>query len=229
MKQLLLALALGLALVGCAGPKGDAGSVGASGPQGNQGDQGVAGSNGHSLVSETVAASALECAVSGQRLDIYVDLDDSLSVSAGDQFQSSLIACNGANGLNGQDGAAGAQGPQGDTGPQGSVGPQGGQGVAGPSGPAGVQGPQGEAGAQGPAGTGATVQNYSLSSSTCTSLGDSLYAKKNSTNVRIYSGSTCSSSTMTLEIDSSGHSYFLTGTRVGFNVNGGDLRILKFN
>lgn len=221
MKQILLALVLSLALVGCGkeGAKGETGSVGPQGPQ---------GANGHSLVSEVVAASALECAVSGQRLDIYIDLDDSLSLTTGDSFISSLVACNGANGLNGAQGVAGAQGPQGEVGPQGVIGEAGPQGEVGPTGPAGVQGPQGEQGAQGPAGSGATIQNYTLSSATCTAIGDSLYAKTNSTDVRIYSTSSCSSTSLVSEIDGE-HSVFLTPDRLGFNVNGGNLRVLKFN
>lgn len=231
MKSLILALFLGLALAGCAPKKGDPGDVGPKGSQGDAGAEGPAGpqgANGHSLVSETVAASALECAVSGQRLDIYVDLDDSLSLSAGDQFSSSLISCNGANGLDGAQGVAGEQGPQGEVGPEGLMGAEGPQGAEGPTGPQGVQGPQGAQGAQGPAGSGATIQNYTLNTSTCLSIGDSLYAKRNSTDVRVYSASNCNGASLVAQIDGE-HPVFLTGDRLGFNVNGGNLRVLKFN
>lgn len=203
MKKLILCL---LFLAGC-GPSTTVQLIpGPTGPQGETGATGATGANGHSLVSQTVAAGEIECATSGNRLDIYLDMDDSLSVSEGDQFQSALIACNGANGLNGADGLAGATGatgatgdtgatgaqgvpgaagPQGLAGPAGSVGPQGAQGVAGPVGPAGPQGPQGTTGAQGPAGSGATLQAYTLSSS-CQSIGSSFYAKKSGDTALIY-------------------------------------------
>jgi hypothetical protein len=76
------------------------------------------GQNGHSLVSEYVPAT--ECV--GDRLDVFIDLDDSLSVSEGDKYQSSIIACDGQNGLAGVQGIAGTQGPQGI---QGNIGPTG--------------------------------------------------------------------------------------------------------
>lgn len=215
MKKLLIAMTFVMA--GC-------GQVGPQGPKGDSGDQGPAGNNGHSLVSQIVAATSLECPSSGQRLDIYLDRDDSLTVSAGDTFQSALIACNGANGLNGVQGVPGAQGPQGETGPTGSVGPQG---VAGPVGPAGPQGPQGETGAQGPAGTGATLQDYTLTT-TCAPLGDSLYARTSSGAIRIYNTSNCSSISMIAEIDGSA-SYWLTTVRLAFNIGSDKLRVLKFN
>ncbi len=121
------------------------------------------GKNGHSLVSQLVEAT--ECIDGGTRLDIAIDLDDSLSVSEGDLYQSSLIACNGAqgiagfNGLDGETGAPGEQGIQGEIGPQGLtgatgiIGPQGETGAPGPTGP---QGPQGIQGIQGVAGLPAT-------------------------------------------------------------------------
>lgn len=225
MKNFIIALALTMALIGC----GKDGAQGVQGEQGIQGDVGPQGANGHSLVSQTVAASSLECAVSGQRLDIYIDLDDSLTLNEGDQYISSLVACDGANGLDGLQGVPGAQGPQGDVGPQGDIGAQGAVGDAGPTGPAGVQGPQGDTGAVGPQGSGATVQDYTLSSSSCTSIGDSLYAKKNSTSARIYTTSNCNGSSMTLEISTSGQGYFVTSNRLAFNVNNGNLRVLNFN
>lgn len=210
----------GQQLVGPQGPQGPAGDVGAQGPQGN---------NGHSLVSEVVAATALECAVSGQRLDIYLDLDDSLTLSTGDTYQSSLVACNGANGAQGIQGIQGAQGPQGTVGPAGAIGADGPQGVAGPVGPQGIQGPQGTVGAQGATGSGATVQNYAMSS-TCVALGDALYAKKSSSAVRIYNVSTCSSASQVAEIVDGTESYWITSNRLGFNTGAGtNLRIVNYN
>lgn len=174
MKQFFIGLLLALA-VGCS-PAREVVEVyqGTPGAQGPTGPVGPIGPNGHSLVSESVSASGCECDQNGgSRLDIYLDLDDSLSVSEGDLFQSSLVACNGRNGLNGTNGADGApglpgvQGPQGEQGPQGLPGEQGpqgvagadgsngadgAQGIAGPAGAVGPQGPQGVAGPVGPAG-----------------------------------------------------------------------------
>jgi hypothetical protein len=77
------------------------------------GPKGDVGANGHSLVSLVVEANEIECdEQGGRRLDIFLDNDDSLNVSEGDMFQSSLISCNGLNGLNGLVGETGAQGPQ---------------------------------------------------------------------------------------------------------------------
>lgn len=145
--------------------------------------RGADGKNGHSLVSQYVEVNTCECdEQGGTRLDIYLDIDDSLSISEGDLFQNSLIACNGRNGLQGIQGLPGVQGVQGEQGPQGipgEAGPQGiageqgvqglpgpqgltgetgatgatgSQGVAGPQGPAGATGPQGAMGPQGPQG-----------------------------------------------------------------------------
>lgn len=110
------------------------------------------GANGHSLVSEYTEAQ--ECIAGGQRLDIYLDMDDSLTTSEGDLYQSSLIACNGEQGIQGIQGAVGPQGLVGET---GAVGPQGEQGVAGPTGPQGEQGVQGIQGAAGLPGSSCTL------------------------------------------------------------------------
>lgn len=161
-----------------------------------KGKDGSDGSNGHSLVSEYVQASELECdALGGSRLDIYMDMDDSLSLSEGDSYSNSMVACNGANGANGINGEAGEQGPQGEAGPQGlqgeqgEVGPEGPQGEQGPSGPEGPEGPQGETGAEGGAGSGATVT--SLNASSCTQIGDSGYYQKSG---YLYDDNDCHSS-----------------------------------
>lgn len=141
-----------------------------------KGDNGKDGANGHSLVSQFIDANELECSTGGTRLDIYIDLNDDLSLNEEDLYQGSLVACNGSNGLNGtnglqgvqgETGATGAQGIQGERGPRGHVGPRGergprghrgedgedgndgAQGVAGPVGPQGPQGPAGSQGIQG--------------------------------------------------------------------------------
>lgn len=214
--------------------------------------KGDPGANGHSLVSRYVNVSGCECdEQGGSRLDIYLDLDDSLSVSEGDVYSNSLVACNGANGLQGPKGLTGAQGAQGipgvagpkgdkgDVGPKGltgaagATGATGATGVAGPVGPIGPQGPQGAMGPQGPQGpAGALLQNYVLSTSTCTSLGDGFWAKRNDDDAKVYSNSSCSSLVVTIyaEHNSNGDaSYWLTSTRLAFNDNNGNLRVIKFN
>ncbi len=181
------------------GPKGDNGETGAAGPS---------GANGHSLVSETLPASQLECdSAGGSRLDVYLDLDNSLSPTEGDLFQSSIVACNGSNGLSGADGAAGIPGPQGLPG-------------------IGIPGPVGPQGAAGSPGTGATVQNFILSSY-CQSIGDSLFAKKNGSSVKIYSTPDCTGTDKTLTQD--GSPEWLTSTRYGSNDGVGNLRVITFN
>lgn len=139
----LLALTL-LILVSC-GPKKEQVDV----------IKGKDGSNGHSLVSESFSAE--ECENGGSRLDIFLDADDSLDVSEGDLFQSSLIACNGSQGEQGERGSQGIQGLVGANGAKGEAGPRG---LRGPRGPIGPQGLVGATGAVGPTGsignTGAT-------------------------------------------------------------------------
>lgn len=214
MKKLVSILAM-LLVMGCADSVTKL-IVGPAGPAGED------GANGHSLVSETTQASGCECdEAGGARLDIYVDLDDSLSVTEGDLWQTSLVACNGANGANGQPGNPGEAGPQGIPGPQGEPG----YGEPGPTGPAGPTGPQGATGAEGPAGSGATVQNYNLNSS-CSSIGDGLYAKESGGAVKIYSNSSCSNLLHILNDEQD--ATWLTSTRLGFNVDG-DLRVVTFN
>lgn len=235
------------------GPAGATGAQGNTGAEGPQGPAGQNGSNGHSLVSQSVSASSIECPNGGSRLDIYLDLDDSLSVSDGDLYQGSLIACNGANGLNGADGAPGIQGPQGipgepgatgsqgipgQPGPQGPVGPQGltgatgatgstgSQGVAGPTGPQGPQGPQGATGAQGPTGSGATIASYS-STTVCTAVGGGYYAKSESNAVDIYPNSNCSGSHTTL--NDSNSTMWLTDSSLAVLADPNVLRVITFN
>lgn len=213
-----------------------------------KGDRGDDGQNGYSLASQVQQAAGCECdEQGGQRLDIYLDLDRDGNVSEGDVFQNSLIACNGRNGLRGprgytgaqgQQGIPGAQGPQGLPGPQGLTGAQGAtgqtgaQGVAGPAGPQGPQGPQGSMGPQGPQGpAGAILTAYTLGS-TCLSIGDGYYAKRNSDEAKIYSNSSCSTLVVVIYANhnSGGDaSYWLTSNRLAFNDNNGNLRVIKFN
>lgn len=78
-----------LVLAGCGGdntsPQGINNSDGAQGPR---------GFTGHSIVAQTVSATESECPDGGIRVDLYIDIDDSLTVSKGDTYQSSIVSCN---------------------------------------------------------------------------------------------------------------------------------------
>jgi hypothetical protein len=222
-KQAVLIASLGAVLMlfgasGCA-PKKEIVQI----VQGLPGPQGPQGANGHSLTSEftQVSVESLACAgTGGSSLDIYLDLDDSLTLTEGDLYTGSLVACNGANGLNGQDGAMGEQGPQGEAGPQGEPG----NGTEGPAGPVGPQGPQGVAGAQGPAGSGATITAYN--SSSCQSIaGTSYYVKSDD----IYTGSTCHSNTKVAELDGGDDTFWVSSTKLAVENGGSGIRVISFN
>jgi hypothetical protein len=200
---------------------------GLNGSDGRDGINGKDGANGHSLVSQFVDASDFECPNGGSRLDIFMDIDDSLSVSESDLFESSLIACNGVNGLDGAEGAQGEQGPQGiqgEVGPQGEPGPQG---DVGPTGPAGEQGPQGETGAEGPSGTGASI--VSFTSSSCTAITNtSFFAKSNGSNTGIYSSSSCSNGLKVFELGQ-GDSFWVSSTALAVKLSTPGIRVIFFN
>jgi hypothetical protein len=219
MKKILICLAL--VLSGCADKTTVEMRQGLPGLNGTNGADGLNGSNGHSLVSQFVETSCwLECANGGTRLDIYLDMDDSLSVSESDLYTGSLLACNGANGLNGQTGATGEQGPQGDVGPQGTPGADG---VAGPAGPAGPQGLPGADGAQGADGMGATITVYNTS--TCTAIaGTSYYVKGDA----IYSSSGCASNHKVAELDGGDDTFWVSATKLAVE-NSGSIKVISFN
>lgn len=65
------------------------------------GPKGDDGQNGHSLISQTQSASAEECVNGGNHFAVYLDVDDSFTVSEGDVEEGFLIACNGAPGSEG--------------------------------------------------------------------------------------------------------------------------------
>ena len=179
-----------------------------------QGKDGKDGANGHSLTSEFVQASELECpGVNGRRLDMYIDMDDSTNPSEGDVYQGGEVICDGSNGMDGATGETGAQGPQGE------VGPQGEPGVAGEPGPTGAPGESGEDAT-------ATIAVYS--SNSCTQItGTTTYTKVGNTNAALYSSSNCHSSSKFAEV-SQGESYW-AGTKSlavwAFN----QLRVITFN
>jgi hypothetical protein len=193
---------------------------GKNGTNGQNGQTGVDGRNGHSIVTFQQEASSCECETSGTRIDMYSDIDDSLTASENDVYLNSLVVCNGRNGL---DGARGRQGQQGDVGPRGLPGSPGMTGAQGPVGPVGQQGPQGM---QGPSGSSATITSYS--SSNCTLIsGTSSYVKPNGHNYKLYASSSCSSNSAFAEV-SEGESYWVSSTTLAV-WNDGSLRVIKFN
>ncbi len=153
------------------------GAPGASGPT---------GSSGHSLVTaaRTLSSESSECpGAGGHSLDVYIDTDNSNSLTSPDTFDNSVFACNGV----------------------GSGGSSSG-----------------------------SVRAYTLGSS-CTSLGDSRWAKKdsNSDSANIYDNSTCSSNHLLASVDSGNtsnqdSSYWLTNTRLAF-YSDGTLRVVTFS
>lgn len=217
------------------------------------GVNGTDGKNGYSIVSQTLQSSELECEISGTRLDMYLDLDYSLSVTEGDIYTNSLVVCNGRNGLQGQQGIQGERGPRGQKGPRGlqgvqgiqgilgmqgpvgetgsagAMGPQGEQGISGPQGPTGPQGPQGLQGPQGTSGTNSAsiIRNYG--SSACTRIVDTnSYVKPTgSNNFALYTSSSCSSNTKYAEI-SDGEAYWASSNTLATWVDG-CLRTITFN
>lgn len=91
----------------CNGTAGEDGLNGDNGLNGSDGTNGTNGSNGvsgHSLVTEIRSATLIECSTSGQALDVYLDIDDTLSKTPGDAFQNSIVTCNGAAGPAGANG-----------------------------------------------------------------------------------------------------------------------------
>lgn len=199
--------------------------------------KGADGANGHSIASLFNEASQCECSNGGVRLDLFIDLDDSLSASEGDAYQGSTIICNGLNGLNGQDGAVGEQGPQGEVGPQGETGLAGADGEAGEQGPVGPEGPQGPQGIQGiqglqgltgatgANGTGATITVYSSTSSCISISGTSYYTK----NGDIYSSSSCHSSSKVAVLQGSGETFWVATKMLATDNNGNGIRVINFN
>lgn len=201
------------------------------GRDGNDGSDGLNGVNGHSVVSYYNEASYCECENSGSRLDMYLDLDDSLSATEGDQLLNSLVICNGLNGLKGEQGETGAPGPQGVAGAVGPQGPQGPQGVMGPMGVPGVQGPTGPVGPQGPQGmqgspsSSATITVYNNSSSCVLLTGSSYYVK----NGDIYSSSSCHSHTKVMVLQGTGDSFWISPNQLATDGGYSAIRVIKFN
>lgn len=216
MKKLFLIVML---IVGCSSSKERVATLKAQ-----DGVDGNAGQNGYSIVSLYREASQCECEFSGEALDMFLDLDYSFTASEGDVYTNSLVTCNGRNGLDGADGANGQDGINGIDGEDGAIGPQGETGEQGPSGPQGEEGPQG---LQGPAGSsGAVIVAYSGSS--CQKLGTlSVYVKANGSNYKLYTSSSCHSSSAFAEV-SQGESYWVSGNALAVWYSNA-LRVITFN
>jgi hypothetical protein len=253
MKKLVLVLTL-LGVIGCA-PRKEVVDV----INGKDGNNGRDGANGHSIVSAYSESSELECANGGTRLDLFVDMDDSLSASEGDVYQSSLVACNGLNGLNGidgldgtdgkdgidgQDGADGRDGRDGEDGERGERGEQGRQGVAGATGPQGAIGPQGPAGAtgsqgpvgpqgpQGPQGLQGPAGSSGatiIASSSTCTQLDGNYYTKNNTLYLEDDSNLCDGNNDKVSLNSSGDSMWIATRKLVIKDGAGNLRMINFN
>ena len=228
MKKLLLLTVLA---IGCTQREQITLIPGPTGPTGTSGTNGQDGENGHSLVSSYSSASELECATGGNRLDIYLDLDDSLTVTEDDVYQNSLVACNGLNGLQGLpglDGVDGETGPRGrrgrtgEAGPQGEVGPQGEAGLDGLPGPTGPEGPQGPTGSS-------SASVLAVNPTSCTALtGGTYYAKSGTGKVGIYTGSTCSSASKVTDLDDSHPTIWVSEDSLAVFSLPNNLRVISF-
>lgn len=217
MKRNVAVIAALIAFVGCAPYKETVTVI--------KGDPGAPGANGHSLVSQYMAATELECdANGGSRLDIYIDMDDSLTPSEGDVYQNSLIACNGLNGVNGQDGQDGEAGPPGLTGPPGLNGNPGHDGAPGPQGPPGTPGAPGKDGNNGKDAH-VTPRNVST---TCSAISDNYSALIKNNTVEIYNGLTCSGQKVFV-LSSAASTFWLSATELAVFVDPAGLRILTYS
>lgn len=215
MKRILMA---GLLVVASCAPKQELVDV-------ISGNDGKDGANGHSIVSQYNQPSECECPNGGSRLDLYLDLDDSLSATEGDLYQASIVACNGANGAQGLQGEQGQPGPQGEPG-ESIAGPQGEPGAQGEPGPAGVgiPGPQGP---KGDSGSGATILSYT--SSSCTYIGNGYYGKSKSNSYEIFDDNDCHSSDKVIELNDANSSFWLSSDKLATFSSPNDLRVIYFN
>lgn len=194
------------------------GRNGKDGAQGLQGVPGQNGSDGHSIVSKNEIPSEIECSNGGNRLDLYLDMDDSLTVSELDIYEGSMIACNGSNGLQGLQGIPGQPGPQGDIGPQGVIGQTGAQGL---------QGQTGDQGPTGPSGSGALITAFS--STSCSLIATGFYGKATSNSYIIYNNSSCSNASKVITLGNSSSTIWLSSNTMAVFALPNTLRVIKFN
>ncbi len=181
------------------------------------GNNGKNGANGHSLVSQILPTTELECSSTGTRLDIYLDLDDSLNTSEVDLYQGSIVICDGTNGLNGNPGHDGIAGPPGSVGPPGLNGNPGHDGSPGPNGPPGPQGNPGQ---------GASIDHHNLNSS-CEAIGNDYYAKYQAQTVKIYDNSDCSGNSFNMNDTSS--TFWISESSLAVFIAPNGLRVIDFN
>lgn len=136
-----------------------------SATKGDKGDPGAPGQNAH----QTLFVASED----GTVLNLYVDMDDSLTVTEGDLIYGSVTL---------------PAGPQGEPGEDGQNGNDGEQGPEGPQGPAG--------------GSTGTVAITSFTSSSCTAIGSTgLYGKSGSNEYNVYTSSSCHSSSKVMSLD----------------------------
>lgn len=184
--------------------------------------KGDRGDDGHSIVSMVVQLDSsgesleetLVCPNGGNRVDFYVDNDNSLSASEEDLYLNSMITCNGLRG------EAGISGSQGQVGPHGEIGPQGIQGIPG------QVGPRGEPGEDAEGNSSATLDNYT--SSSCTRIGStSSYVKVSNNTVGLHTSNSCSSNTKFATV-AQGESYWVSANALAVWNNNG-IRVVTFN
>lgn len=101
------------------------------------------------------------------------------------------------------------------------------QGIQGPAGEAGPQGPVGPQGPAGEDGDDRSVTLYNYSGSSCTQiLTTGKYVKLNGSNYRLYSSSSCHSSSAFAEV-SQGEAYWVSPTVLATHANS-TLRVIQF-
>lgn len=204
------------------------------------GKNGTNGSNGHSLVSQYMPATELECdSAGGSRLDIYIDMDDSLTPSDNDRYQNSIVACNGLNGLNGLNGSDGSNGenghdgvagPPGQSGPPGLDGNPGHDGLPGPQGLPGQDGAPGQNGPPGQDGKDAHVTPRNVGVN-CTNVHPNYDAMIKNNTVEIYTATanhSCPAPNKVFVLTSSSSTFWLSATELAVFVDPAGLRILNY-
>jgi hypothetical protein len=176
-----------------------------------------------------MAATELECdSAGGSRLDIYMDLDDSLTPSEGDLYQNSLVACNGLNGTNGIPGLDGEVGPPGQSGPPGLDGNPGHDGLPGPSGAPGQDGSPGSNGQKGENGKDAHVSPKNVTG-ICSNISSGYDALIKNQTVELYTaGFSCSAPKKVYVLTDSASTFWLSSTELAVFVSPAGLRVLTY-
>ena len=134
----------------------------------------------------------------------------------------------GMNGLDGQDGADGEMGPRGETGQPGPQGIQGLQGIPGLNGSNGANGTNGQDGEDGEDGSSQVAQILNFPANSCTRITNtSTYTKVNGGNFKLYTSSSCSSSSSFGEL-SQGESMWVSASALAVWEDDA-LRVIYFN